>query len=293
MLTASYLFHNIIVRFHAFGSSLFFESWDERLDPFQVSLPSNEKAALVIKNTLGAKLGDKWTHISQLGTGFFHMEVFQNPLGDTLWEDTWTSKQSVLARLWMNHDFTEIHLVADNSNSGGNLPDICLGYLMPSVMLKHNAITLHGVLLEHEGRGIIVSAPSGIGKTTHARFWRDHKRALILNGDRATCCVEDGKWIGFSLPWSGTSGECINRDVPLTAFVMLEQSLENRVERLFGLSAFEAIMPNLRYPTWDRELTEKALDFIDDFLEKVPVFRLRCRPDVDAVETLDRALREL
>ena len=81
--------------------------------------------------------------------------------------------------------------------------------------------------------------------------------------------------------------------MPLTAFVILEQALENSVERLSGLEAFGAVMPNLLYPSWDRELTEKALDFIDDFLEKVPVFRLRCRPDVDAVETLDRALQKL
>ena len=64
-------------------------------------------------------------------------------------------------------------------------------------------------------------------------------------------------------------------------------------ERLYGLDAFEAVMPGLLYPAWDRELAEKALGFVDDFLEKVPVFRLSCRPDAESVEVLERALREL
>lgn len=36
-----------------------------------------------------------------------------------------------------------------------------------------------------------------------------------------------------------------------------------------------------------------VLDLADDFLAQIPVFRLHCRPDTEAVEVLDRALREL
>lgn len=221
------------------------------------------------------------------------MDVLKGPSGETLWEYYRSKNRDMYVRFWMSKEYDEIRLLKDNSRTSGHLPFDLLEQLISPVMLKHDAITFHGVLMEHEGHGIILSAPSGTGKTTHARLWRDHRRALILNGDRATCCVEDGRWIGFSLPWCGSSGECINRDVPLTAYVILEQAYENSVERLTGMEAFGAVYQNLVYPNWDRELTEKALDFIDDFLEKVPVFRLRCRPDVEAVETLEAALREL
>ena len=286
-------FRKLIFQLEQVGSQTFFDYWLWRLNPFLCRNPSESTSTVRVNQKWDTGSDAKWEPMCTLGDGMFRLRGFRDHEGGTFWEYLWLSKEDVFARFWMSIECDEIRILTDDSHTAGYLPFVCLGYLMPSVMLKHDAITFHGVLMEHEGRGIIISAPSGTGKTTHARLWRDHKRALILNGDRATCCKEDVRWIGFSLPWSGTSGECINRDVPLTAFVVLEQSLENSVERLTGLEAFGAVMPNLLYPTWDRELTEKALDFVDDFLEKVPVFRLCCRPDAEAVETLDRALREL
>ena len=286
-------FRTLSFEIHNLGSNSFFDYWRNNLDPYRNRSNEGKRVVRVCRGEEAGVLLDEWNPVATLGSGMFQMRVFRNPSGDTRWDYVFFARNEVFVSFWLSKDYQEIQLLRDNSHTAWYQPFMCLGQLIPSVMLKHDAIAFHGVLMEHEGRGIVLSAPSGTGKTTHARLWRDYRRALILNGDRATCCFENGRWIGFSLPWSGTSGECINRDVPLTAFVILEQALENSVERLTGLEAFGVVMPNLLYPSWDRELTEKALDFIDDFLEKVPVFRLRCRPDVDAVETLDRALREL
>lgn len=288
-----YCFHNVICEFNDYGTAAFFGFWKWNLDPFETLFSFNTTGSVVVENRLSEDLPGPWTHVTTLGTKWFQMHVSADSEGNTLWQYLWVARNQLFTSHWMSKQYDAIQLLSDNSNTSGYLPFVCLGHMFPSVMLKHDAITFHGVLMEHEGRGIILSAPSGTGKTTHARLWRDHRRALILNGDRATCCLEDGRWIGFSLPWCGSSGECINRDVPLTAYVVLEQALENSVERLYGMDAFGAVYQNLVYPNWDRELTEKALDFINDFLENIPVFRLRCRPDVEAVETLEAALREL
>ncbi len=249
-----------------------------------------------------------WKSVSKKNVGIFQIETFLNNNNDSLWEyyragnietadlpetEQFSSSREVFVRFWMSSKYDQIELLFDDSHTSGSLPFELLGFLMPIVFLKHDVITLHGVLMEYMGRGFIFSAPSGIGKSTHARLWRDRKQALILNGDRASCCLEDDRWIGFSLPWSGTSGEQINRSVPLSAFITLSQSEENRVERLEDLDAFEAVMPSLLYPHWNRELTEKALDFIDDFLQRIPVYHLYCRPDAEAVEVLEQALREI
>ncbi|MCI5648538.1 MAG: hypothetical protein MR332_03755 [Fusicatenibacter sp.] len=147
--------------------------------------------------------------------------------------------------------------------------------------------------MEHHDRGIIISAPSGTGKTTHARLWRDSKHALIINGDRAACQKIDGIWTGFGLPWSGTSGEQINRNVPITALVVLERGEQNQTERITSLEAFGAILPHVLCPTWDAELTGKAMELVDDFLRQIPVIRLRCRADLESVKILYQALEDL
>ena len=286
------ILHHVRISADSFGTGGFWGRWRSALDPYR-RLFSQGDVSLQVCNAFDWDYNDDWRHATVREDGLFSLEISVNPAGDTLWEYYRTANHEVFVRYWMAADYSEIRLLCDSSRTAGYLPFELLEQLMPSVMLRHDAITFHGVLMEHEGRGIILSAPSGIGKTTHARLWRDHKRALIINGDRASCCIENGRWIAFGIPWCGSSGESINRDVPVTAFVALEQARVNRAERLYGLDAFEAVMPGLLYPAWDRELAEKALDFVDDFLEKVPVFRLSCRPDVESVEVLDRALREL
>ena len=289
----SYRIHQITILTEAFSSGSFWARWKNRLDPYRRDPAAEQAPDLKVRNAFDWEPSGEWRLVKTVKAGICAMDVRMNDAGDTLWEYYREKNREMYVRYWMSGAYDEIRLLYDDSRTAGYLPFELLEQLMPSVMLKHDSVTFHGVLMEHEGRGIILSAPSGVGKTTHARLWRDCKRALILNGDRATCCVENGKWVGFSLPWSGTSGECINRDVPLTAFVALEQAKENCVEQLYGLDAFGAVIPNLICPAWDRALTEKALDYINDFIEQIPVFRLRCRPDVESVEVLDRALSEL
>ena len=157
-------------------------------------------------------------------------------------------------------------------------------------MISQKVITFHGVLMEYNGNGIILSAPSGTGKTTHARLWRDYLGALIINGDNACCFKKAGQWTGFGIPWCGTSGENINREVPLKAIVVLQQGTENQVRRLSGYEAFSEVLPMLHCPVWHQEIAGLALDGMDEILRDIPVYLLVCRPDQDSVEMLKKAL---
>ena len=148
--------------------------------------------------------------------------------------------------------------------------------------------------MEYCGKGIIISAPSGTGKTTHARMWRDSRNALIINGDRSTCQKKNGIWTGFGLPWSGTSGEQINRSVPICAIVILERAEINQVQQITNpLETFISLLPHVQYPFWDTELTSKAMDLLDDFIQETPVLHLHCRPDLESVDVLENAINQL
>lgn len=290
--SGNYRIQRVQIRVEHFGVGVIWERWQDRLDPY-LCTQAVGTPTLTLRNVYNWEPFGKWRSVKTMVKGFNAMDVLINDKKETLWEFYRIRNREIYVRFWMSSAQDEIRLLCDNRELSGCLVFDLLDMLMPSVMLKNDIITFHGVLMEHDNCGIIISAPSGTGKTTHARLWRDLKRALIINGDRAACIKEAGDWVGFGIPWSGTSGECINRDVPLKAFVVLEQNTDNSVERLYGLDAFEAIMPNLIYPTWDQELAGKALDYVNDFLDNVPVFRLRCRPDVESVEVLDKALSEL
>lgn len=269
--------------------------WNWKMDPYKSSFQT-ASAHLVVERAFDNHTIERLELLPLLQketAGQFERRVYKEPNGDILWALVHSKKQEICLLYHLNKDFNCITLLQDTTNSAGTVAFAHLTWLMPSVFLKHDAITFHGVLMEHEGRGIIISAASGTGKTTHARMWRDLKNALIINGDRALCKKQDGVWRGYGIPWSGTSGEQINRSVPITAMVVLERSENNRTEILKGLDAFAAIMPNLQYPRWNVDLSSTALDLVSEFLSEIPIIKLYCRPDKEAVDVLNTALVNL
>lgn len=282
--------------FEQYDAGNFWEIWNLRLDSYRVPEFSGPCDLTICRNESIAADYDAIPETCQLvdrtSAGFFEMRVYQLADGDTCWDYVRKSTSQSMLRFLVTENWHRISLLCDHTESNNNAAFMWLSAMLPGVFLQHDALTFHGVLLEYEGRGIILSAPSGTGKTTHARLWRDHKNALIINGDRAVCRFKEQQWIGYGIPWSGSSGEQINRSVPIEAVVVLTQGKENTAKRLYGLDAFGAVWPNVLYPNWEEELCGKAVDLIDKFMGDIPIISLRCRPDQDAVDVLHSYLFE-
>lgn len=269
-------------------------SWVWKINPYIIETDSCFGS--IMKFDLSTRMNwevQQDTLLREISAGFFAHWVHSTIDGGTIWSYVRKRNEEIYLQYYVNSSWDKVTLLQDNTCTAGALAFEYLGQIFPYCALKHNILTFHGVLMEHEGRGIVISAPSGTGKTTHARMWRDYKNALIINGDRATCQKVDGRWMGYGLPWSGTSGEQINRSVPLTALVVLERGETNYAEVMSPQEAFGAILPHIQCPTWDGELVGKAMDLADDFLNNIPVIRLSCRPDKEAVEVLNQVLEEI
>ena len=287
-------FAQSICRFERFGSNTFCDSWQWKLDSYSCLNKWQNFYELVFKNgSLDCVVLDSFKKVYEVQDGFFLRQVFKRPGGGSLWRYVRKKSGEVLLSYMVDSAWSQVTLCEDYSNTAGHMAFEYLGYIFPACGLKMDMLTFHGVLLEYKGYGLIISASSGTGKTTHARLWRDEKHALILNGDRAVCRKIEGKWTGFGLPWSGTSGEQINRSVPIKIVVVLERKEVNRAFSISGEEALAGVLSNLQWPTWDVQLTGKAMDLLDDFLRHVSVIRLQCRPDEEAVEVLEKALLNL
>lgn len=225
--------------------------------------------------------------------GFYHHEIYKIDTEGFIWIEKRTSKNEVILAYKINSNWNKWTLIHDMTKTNGRYAFEYLGKIFSYSVLNYGGLVLHGVLMEYNGKGIIISAPSGTGKTTHARMWRDIHNVLIINGDRALCSIENEKWTGYGMPWCGTSGEYINRKVPIEAIVVIEQDEENGVERLSPIEGFIHMMPNLTAPTWEESLMTKGIDQLKDMVENIPVFKLKCKPDEEAVEALKKEIDRL
>lgn len=153
-------------------------------------------------------------------------------------------------------------------------------------LLARGACVLHASYIEAGGKAILFSAPSGTGKSTQAALWETHVGAQIINGDRALLRIRDGRWHAFGYPCCGSSGICLNRTLPLGALVILEQGSVNRVTPMSAGQKIRALAAAMEFYQWDEYEMNMVFDLAARIAGEIPVLRLVCRPDADAVRIL-------
>lgn len=261
------------------------ESWLWKLDAFRVHASISLSADMRIEYNPKKKIDYNGKSMESHLSGFYEIRNYLND-GYWIWDLIRKRSEQMILQFAVNDRFSEITLTHDMSNSDGNAAFEALSDIIFPCMLTSEILTFHGVLMEYDGYGIILSAASGVGKTTHARLWRDHKNALIINGDRASCFKDKGYWKGFGTPWCGSSGEYVNRSVPIRNLVILERGKENKAEILKSGEALAEIWNHVLYPRWNYQLVDTAIELLNSFLKEVKILKLICRPDYDAVDTL-------
>lgn len=160
------------------------------------------------------------------------------------------------------------------------------------ILLQRDSFLLHSAVVEKNGKSVLFSGPSGIGKSTQADLWAKHLGADILNGDRTIVMrCRDGFYGGGS-PYAGHSRIYRREQFPIAGLFLLEQADENRVARL-GADAFAPLMSQILINSWDLDFMDQLTGLLAQLLTQVPVYRLSCRPDRQAVELAYKTLFNL
>lgn len=147
-----------------------------------------------------------------------------------------------------------------------------------------NGFYLHSSCVSLNGQGVVFTAPSGTGKSTQADLWKQHLDAEILNGDRTIIRREEDGWKGYGSPYAGSSNIYVNRSTELRAIFVLEQGTENTIYRMSSREAFVFLYKETIQNPWNRSYVEKMMKLLEQAVKELPVYRLICRPDAEAVE---------
>lgn len=159
-------------------------------------------------------------------------------------------------------------------------------------LLKRKACVLHASYIDVQGNALLFTGPSNIGKSTQADLWKKNEGADIINGDRVVIRRKDGIWKAFGYPSCGTSGICQNKTLPLRAIIVLQQATDNHVEELSGAQKVRALVSAMELYAWDQSELDMAFELAQEIIKGVPIIRLCCRPDNEAVTVLKEYLKE-
>lgn len=100
--------------------------------------------------------------------------------------------------------------------------------------------------------------------------------------------MSDGTIRVYGAPWSGSTPCYRNIFADLSAFVFLQQSSENLLYKLDGLTSFSVLLKSTSIMRCDNKNRLMIISVIYEILEKASVYRLNNRPEKEAV-----ALRKL
>lgn len=160
-------------------------------------------------------------------------------------------------------------------------------------MLLHSGrLILHASFISTVYGGVLFSGVSGVGKSTQAGLWVQHRGARLINGDRTILARRDGRWFAYGAPYAGSSNCFINEHYPLRAVVLLQQSENNTLHRLNTAQAFRGLYQGMTVAGWDPVSVEQACTLTADLAACVPVYRLCCTPDERPVRLLQAELEQ-
>ena len=146
-------------------------------------------------------------------------------------------------------------------------------------------LVCHGALIEAEGKGILFTAPSGTGKTTHIRLWKQWggDRVRIINGDKPILSVEKSGITAWGTPWRGKERMGENASVPLSAIVLLERSGEDRIQKEDPAEYLDRLLQQIYLPE-ERAASDKTYELAEQLFTRVPFYRLFCTMNRAAYE---------
>ncbi len=167
---------------------------------------------------------------------------------------------------------------------------VTLQKLVNEKLSAYHVVTFHSSAIAVDGEAYLFTAPSGTGKSTHARLWREvlGARAVMINDDKPMLRLNaDGSVTVFGTPWNGKHGIGNNIAAPLKCVCVLSQAKDNRMERLQEKDLFHTLFIQTYMKTNLQDMPAESMKRIMEVMEGIanqPMWHLECNISKEAAK---------
>lgn len=183
-------------------------------------------------------------------------------------------------------DWEAERLAAEDENIGtGILEFTCIHREIAKRLPDYDAFVMHGAAMSANGKGYLFTAPSGTGKTTHIRMWKElfPEQVGCINGDKPIVRKIDGQFYFCGSPWRGKERYGSTDILPIGGICLLERAKENTIQKVTAAEIFPQLSHQVYFQKDQKQLV-KFLDLFDEMLSAVPLYRMGCNMDPTAAE---------
>ncbi len=150
---------------------------------------------------------------------------------------------------------------------------------------NHDTIILHSSALSVDGQAYLFTAPSGTGKSTHARLWREafDDKVVMINDDKPVIRKIGEEFFVFGTPWNGKHHLDSNVKVKIKAICNLKRGKENSVREIAPRDMLFVLLNQTLRPSTE-EQAQNLLALLDKLLCSVSLYEMHCNISKEAAE---------
>ena len=150
-------------------------------------------------------------------------------------------------------------------------------------MIEYDILLFHGSVVSVDGQGYLFTAPSGTGKSTHVRLWREAfgHRAVTVNDDKPLLKLTEGGVYACGTPWNGKHRLGTNIQVPLKGLCILSRGQENRIRTVTPREALPTLLQQCHRPR-DPLAMSRVLALLDRLTQNTGLYALECNMEPEA-----------
>lgn len=190
---------------------------------------------------------------------------------------------------------SEEEMQAENSSDGNwtnsYLESLSIYRKITEYLLDFDILLFHCSALMIDEKAYLFTAPSGTGKSTHARLWCERYGDLVtmINDDKPFLMLKDNTVTVYGTPYAGKDNIQTNTSARVAGIVVLHQAKQNEIHRLTIKESY----PILLNQTYRCKYPDKLLHTLNLVrkLCNLPVFSLGCTISEEAVELAWSTLR--
>ena len=177
------------------------------------------------------------------------------------------------------------------NHSDAYLEIIALLRKVSEKLIEYDTLFFHGSVVAVDGAAYLFTAPSGTGKSTHTRLWREMlgDRAVMVNDDKPFLRITDNGVLACGSPWNGKHRLDTNISVPLKAICILERGTENTIRQIPAQEALVTLFQQSCRPRDPRQIP-RYMELLDRLSQNVSFYRMHCNMTPEAAETAYAAM---
>ena len=159
------------------------------------------------------------------------------------------------------------------------------------LLVEEDIIVFHGSSFMVNNNGFIVTARSGVGKSTHVNLLKEllKDELVYINDDKPLLKIDNDITI-FSNPWNGKERRGNNISSKIKAIIFLNRAIDNTYRKISDKQEIYIKMLSQIYLPREKSKREKALKLADRLLNNTDFYEINVNKDLESAKMTNEGI---